>query len=731
MSARSGRLGYLPALDGLRGLAVLAVLLFHAGLGFVVGGQLGVTVFFTLSGFLITALLLLERSATGRIDLPRFWARRARRLVPATLLALPLVALVVHASPGPVSSGVLGDAIASATWVANWRFIFHHQVYADLFSMPSPFQHFWSLGVEEQFYVVFPLLLALVLGRAVGVRRRWLLAFVLTVLTVASTAQLIRLNGTGANFSRAYYGTDARVAELLVGALLALALVKVDGLRQLRGAARHATSLLGLLGMCGLVYGVATLDNGNELLFRGGFLAVAICTAAVIAAAVQHRSPLARLLAVRPLALLGLISYGVYVFHWPLFLLITEDSTGQSGAALVAMRLGATLALAIASYRLLEHPIRFGSLKPAEAFSGWAAGAIAGIAGVAAVSVAATALTAPAPEATTTSALAQAPAVASPSARASTHPVATRRPSSAPATHGPATVTPRTTRSTAAAPPVVAKQETVSRPVTKHSSSTTTVPKEFYNDPNYGKVPPAPAVPAGAFKIAVVGDSLGTNLGTGLKAWAKNRTDVAVYALAIPACPISRGRERRLAPDKEFDVDPVCQWWDDPNNDRRKALEKFAPDVIVVEDGINEVFERRRDEWGGWRSAGQPQFDSWLAQEYQSAFNQWTSGGAAVLVANTPCGDWTQSFQDVQNPEFRVSAVNAGYDRMTGITQADFFNRVCPNGQYTDTVEGIPHGRTDGFHFTDEAATALAVNWLGPIVLQTAAQHKGAATPAP
>jgi hypothetical protein len=390
------------------------------------------------------------------------------------------------------------------------------------------------------------------------------------------------------------------------------------------------------------------------------------------------------------------------------------------------LRLTATLVLAVASYRLVEHPIRFGSLKPAEAFSGWAAGAIAGIAGVAAVSLAASALTVPASEPTTPSALAQAPVTASPSARAA-HPVATRRPGTAPKARGPASVTARTRRNVA--PPVVAKQQAVSHPVAKQSSKTT-VPTEFYNDPNYGKVPAAPAVPAGAFKVAVVGDSIGTNLGTGLRAWAKNRTDVAVYNLAVPACPLSRGRQRRLAPDKEFDVDPACAWWDDPSSDRRKALEKFAPDVIVVQDAINEVFERRRDEWGGWRSAGQPQFDTWLGQEYQAAFNQWTSGGAAVLVTNSPCGDWTQSFQDVQNPQYRIQAINAGYDRMPGIAQADFFNRVCPNGQYTDTVEGIPHGRTDGFHFTDEAATALAVNWLGPIVLQTAAQHRSS-SPAP
>ena len=160
------RLRYVPALDGLRGIAVAVVLLFHADLSFAQGGHLGVTVFFTLSGFLITSLLLVERQSTGRIDLRRFWGARARRLIPAMLLCFPLVALLVHTSSRPAGDGLLWDATAALAWVANWRFVLDQQTYADLFSLPSPFQHFWSLAVEEQFYVVFPLLVVLALGTA-------------------------------------------------------------------------------------------------------------------------------------------------------------------------------------------------------------------------------------------------------------------------------------------------------------------------------------------------------------------------------------------------------------------------------------------------------------------------------------------------------------------------------------------------------------------------------------
>jgi hypothetical protein len=227
-------------------------------------------------------------------------------------------------------------------------------------------------------------------------------------------------------------------------------------------------------------------------------------------------------------------------------------------------------------------------------------------------------------------------------------------------------------------------------------------------------------VPEGAVKVAMVGDSLGDNLGSGLRAWAKDRTDVVVYNLAVPACPHSRGKDRRIGPSTRFDVDPSCAWWDDPGSERYQAFQEFDPDVVVTEDGINEVFDRRLPQWGSWRSPGQPQFDSWLYDEYGTVFDRWRAGGAQLLLVNTPCGDWDRTFQEVQNPELRVQSVNLVYERLAGVSRADLFQRVCPNGQYSDEVEGIPDARPDGFHFIPEASAALATNWLGPLVLQTA-----------
>lgn len=698
------RLPYVPALDGLRGLAVAAVLLFHADVPGVPGGHLGVTAFFTLSGFLITALLLVERRSTGRIDLRAFWTRRARRLVPAVLVCLVLVAVVVAVSPTPPADDVTWDAVAAAFWVANWRFVLDEQTYADLFALPSPFQHFWSLAVEEQFYLVYPLLFVALLGGAAVMRTRRL-AGVLVALTLLSTWQLYRLAEAGGELGRAYYGTDARVAELLVGALLALALVKADGLRTPGAWAGPA----GLLGMTGLVAAVLLLEKGAPLLYTGGYLAVAVCTAAVVAAALRPETVVAQLLSLRPLVVLGIVSYGVYLFHWPIFLLLTEDFTGSDPVTLFLVRIAATVGLAWISYEVVEWPVRHSLQLGWVGVGGWAGGAVAG---VAAVAVAAGQLVLPLPG----------PTLPSTSVAGAAPPVAA---GALPGQGGvPATAAPGRQQAGAASVPQQpgqlrqqAQQAPVAVTSSRQRSRSKGMPAELAQDPKKSKVPPPPEVPPGALRVVVVGDSIGVNIGQGLQAWAEGRTDVAVYNLAVPACPISRGGERRLGPDRPFPVDEVCRWWSEPEAERREALEAFDPDVIVLQDGVNEVFDRRLPDWDHWRKPGDPQFDGWLIEEYRTAAQLWD---ATLLMTNAPCGDWDryEHFDDLEDPELRVSALNVGvYPRVPGVEVADLHQRLCPGGRYQDDVEGVENGRPDGFHLSAEASHALARNWLGPLVL--------------
>jgi hypothetical protein len=269
----------------------------------------------------------------------------------------------------------------------------------------------------------------------------------------------------------------------------------------------------------------------------------------------------------------------------------------------------------------------------------------------------------------------------------------------------------------------VPKTPVNSRP--KAKPRTKAPPKELTQDPNDFPVPPMPAVPPGALKVAVVGDSVGHNLGEAMHTWAGQRTDVVAYNLAVPACPLSKGRQRRVgtSADKQFDVQPICEWPDDPTSKWYKAFHDFDPDVVVTEDGINETWDRKLPSWDDWRGPEDPRFDSWLTGEYQSVVDRWRGEGRVVLMLNTPCADWGrfENFKEMSNPDGRVNALNSLVSpAVTGTSVLDLFSRVCPNGQYRDDVEGIPSGRSDGIHFTKEAALALASNWLGPLVLQRA-----------
>ena len=209
-------LAYNPALDGIRGLAVAAVLLFHGGFPWARGGYLGVSTFFTLSGFLITTLLLAERADTGRIALGAFWARRLRRLLPTSALTLAAVAAGAHVFDEWRTETAGGDVLASALQVANWRFIVDGQSYGDLFASPSPVLHFWSLAIEEQFYWLFPLLTAGVLAVARGSVRAYVA--VLGGLLGVSAAATVALGVAGS--STVYYATYTRMGEILVGRCL-------------------------------------------------------------------------------------------------------------------------------------------------------------------------------------------------------------------------------------------------------------------------------------------------------------------------------------------------------------------------------------------------------------------------------------------------------------------------------------------------------------------------------
>lgn len=325
------------------------------------GGFLGVDAFFVLSGYLITSLLLVEWREHGSIAVLAFWARRARRLLPALFLMLIGVALYAVFLAGPLELGrIRDDALATIGYVANWRPVFTGQSYFDWFSMPSPLRHTWSLGIEEQYYVIWPLLL-LVLMRLRRLSLGTLLA--VTLVLLAASALLMGLLFTPGNDpSRVYYGTDTRAQSLLVGAALAMLLLRIGPLRgDLMG---QMLQMGGLQCAVGIGFLWSSTSEDNTLLYRGGFLLLALAVAVVIAAAVQPKAgPIGKALSLPPLRALGLVSYGVYLWHWPVYLILTPGRTGWEGYGLFAVRVLATLAIAAASYFLIEMPIRRGAFR--------------------------------------------------------------------------------------------------------------------------------------------------------------------------------------------------------------------------------------------------------------------------------------------------------------------------------------------------------------------------------
>jgi peptidoglycan/LPS O-acetylase OafA/YrhL len=340
----------MPALDGLRAVAVIGVILFHGG--YLRGGYLGVDLFFVLSGFLITSLLLKEPDG---VRLVRFWSRRARRLLPALLLLLAAVAGYAAFLAAPTElQRIRGDSWATLLYYANWHAVLAEQRYWDLFSTPSPLAHTWSLAIEEQFYLIWPLCVAAIM-RARRAKRA-LLIFSLAVGTLTLAWMAYRYVPNDAT-SRVYFGSDTRASALALGAALAA------GLALRSHPPKHKSEAgawvgAGILAVCWWHIG-----GSDAFLYRGGFL---ICQLAVVLLLLGASHPqagwLARGLSLTPLTWIGKLSYGLYLWHWPVFVALSEARVGVDGVRLFAVRVAVSVGLAAASFYALERPIRRGAV---------------------------------------------------------------------------------------------------------------------------------------------------------------------------------------------------------------------------------------------------------------------------------------------------------------------------------------------------------------------------------
>ncbi|HEY0318718.1 MAG TPA: acyltransferase family protein [Solirubrobacterales bacterium] len=362
------RFPYLPGIDALRALAVLAVFFYHSGVGWMPGGFLGVDLFFVISGYLITSLLLREFRSGGAVHLGRFWLRRAKRLLPAVGVMIALTMVVAAIVEPDRIDALRGDALASLAYFANWHFIFSDQSYFEQFQRPSLFTHLWSLSVEEQFYLFWPLVFAA--GMKLFGRRRLLFGVLAGALGSVVLAWI--LFDPGSDASRIYYGTDTHAVGLLAGVALALVWSPIE-LRRRRSGPLVGPILdaVGVLALAYVVLSFLRVHDYDLALYHGGYLWLAIVVALLLAAMAHPAARLGTLVGSPPVLWLGLRSYSFYLWHWPVLALTRPGLDVElSRGILIPLQLAFVLLLADLSYRFVELPFR-GKVKLRAVPDGW------------------------------------------------------------------------------------------------------------------------------------------------------------------------------------------------------------------------------------------------------------------------------------------------------------------------------------------------------------------------
>jgi peptidoglycan/LPS O-acetylase OafA/YrhL len=655
-----------------RAFAVAGVLAYHGGISWLPGGYFGVDTFFVLSGFLITALLLSEHQRSGRIRLGDFWARRARRLLPALFLMLITVVLFTKfALPPGTYPSLRSDVFSTAFYVANWHFIAQGANYFAATGPPSPLTHTWSLAVEEQFYLVWPLLVVGVLA----VFKRIGAVFWLALLgALASATAMAVLFAHGANINRLYYGTDTRAQSILLGAALAAALAwcRQRGLLERLDARQRLVFFL--IGVTGFVVDAVLWTNlrgTQSFLYQGGFVVAALGTAAVLlSVVVVPGTPLGRYLAWMPLVWLGRISYGVYLWHFPIFLWVDTARTGLNGGELFVLRVAITLVVATASYFLVELPVRRGTLLRGRI--GWLV-APAAIGTVALVTV-----------------------------------VGTGAVSSA---YDLATAPPPGNSAVAAGTGLEAEESPAG-----HSGSAAAGASD------------APTTPA--TRMLLVGDSMAETLGNGIEGPTALKYGLNVDNMGTPNCSLAVGvfqiqdnpPQEPSAPCQQSPLNPG--WLTDWSHEVRQ----FQPQVSVFLARLDIV---NRDFGGQWVHIGDPSYDAYLEAQMTTAVEVLSAGGGKVVFLTTPYYDTGEQPNGQPWPEddpARVDEYNAMLRQVAaqhpGVVYVLDLNKIAdPDGHFQSVIDGVPVRYTDGIHWTFAGDA-----WLAPRILpQIALAARGAA----
>lgn len=350
---------YLPGLDGIRAIAVIAIIIFHLNPKWLPGGFLGVDTFFVISGYLIAMLLINEYEKTGTINILQFWIRRMKRLFPPVLFMILIVIQYIIFFDQSLLYQLKKDAIAALLYISNWWYIFDGLSYFESFEA-RPLEHLWSLAIEEQFYLLFPLILILMLNK--WSKKNILLLFF--VVSILSAILMSTLYDPAANVSRIYFGTDTRLQTLLLGVMCAFIW---PAFKLKRDAPRILVVIIDFLGFIGLIvlmYSIYKLSEHSAFLFNGGFYVLGIFTVLIIMAAVHPSSIMSRLLGIKPLTVIGKYSYSLYLWHYPVIVLMQKHFVqGQVPIYIHISSVILTIVLAVFSYKLIERPYRLNGLK--------------------------------------------------------------------------------------------------------------------------------------------------------------------------------------------------------------------------------------------------------------------------------------------------------------------------------------------------------------------------------
>ncbi len=690
------RIRYQPALDGVRALAVVAVLLFHAGVPGFDGGYLGVSVFFTLSGYLITSLLIAEFDTKGTIDLPAFYGRRMRRLLPASVLTVGVI--VVLSSITDWFDGVSSlrpQVIGSLFQVANWVLLAgdgsYQELLAETSGTPSPLEHFWSLAIEEQFYWLWPLAMLFLLRRVGPHRSRTIAIGALTALAAVAAPVIAQVWGADA----AYWATPARLAEILVGAFLAMLLAR-------RLDLPSWLAWLAPLGLIVLSASVVLFPTVGGPAYEGALPLVAVVSGALLVG-LQVDGPVRAGLSIAPLVFVGKISYGVYLYHWPIYVVLDADRAGFDGAPLVFVRLALTFVVAVASYFFFEQPIRHATKV------GFRPTLIASLGATTAVAVASFVLVPTAlgnywesddqaAEAAAIETDDTTPLVPIVATTAPTSPVTTPSDESI-ATDGSTPVD----GSTANDPPGTGSTSVPSASATTAPAPTT--------------VPPLPEL-ARPVRALMVGDSTAEAIGAGLVSWAAANPDLAQVQTDVErGCGFVVVGERAVGEGWEQTPDRCVAWVDDRVPAQVAAL---TPDVVVLMVTPWDVIDHRFD--GSTESTPfDPEFEAELVEAYGGIVGDLVDAGVSSIVwvePPTPNPLW-MSREAPQADPARYEVV----ERVVTELQGQYPQlRILPFAAW-HAAEGLDDDkeiRPDGVHWTADVSRLISENYLGEQVIRAA-----------